>query len=312
MIGGMHGNVRETRPTAGRLPDFIVVGSAKCGTTSLHHYLSLHPDVHVSRPKELDFFVGDEPEGSDPQRRPPGPEWANWWRGVDWYRGHFVTTKRVCGEISPSYVQDTWLRQAVARMRRIVPHAKLLLLVRQPLRRLQSHFLMLRLEATIEPVSFAEFVTAERFAKYRRYSHYGSHLRAWLEHFPRESILIVESAALDEDRDRTLGKVFAFLGVDPEFRSPAFHRRLFEGRRRRFPSALGTRMLRSAPLAAARQLLPFTIYETVRHVALFPFTIPPPSLELPDAVAARLLEELRDEVALARRLSGLPLTSLEC
>jgi len=58
----------------GRLPEFIVVGSAKCGTSSLHYYLDQHPEVHVSRPKELNFFVGDQS---------PAAQWTNWHRGVD-------------------------------------------------------------------------------------------------------------------------------------------------------------------------------------------------------------------------------------
>lgn len=303
---------RQGQPTGGRLPDFIVVGSAKCGTTSLHRYLSLHPDVHVSRPKELDFFVGEEPVASCSPLQPHRPQQGNWWRGVDWYRSHFLSTKRACGEISPSYVEDCWLDRVVARMRCIVPRAKLLLLVRQPLARLRSHYLMLRHNAAIAPISFSDFATAERFASYRRFSHYGSHMKGLLEHFPRESILVVESAALDNDREQTLAKVFSFLGVDPAFRSTAFHQRLFEGGRRRFPSETGTRVLRSTPLRLAERLLPFTIYESVRQIMLLPFTAPPPSLELSDAVASRLREEFRAEVDLARRLSGLPLASLEC
>ena len=312
MIRSMLSHQRQCRPTGGRLPDFIVVGSPKCGTTSLHRYLSLHPDVHVSRPKELDFFLGEEPVASGSPRKPSQPQQGNWCRGVDWYRSHFLSTKRVCGEISPSYVEDCWLDRVVARMHCIVPRAKLLLLVRQPLARLRSHYLMLRHNAAIAPISFTDFATTEQFASYRRFSHYGSQTKALLEHFPSESILVVESAALDNDRDRTLAKVFSFLGVDPAFRSTAFDQRLFEGGRRRFPSATGARVLRSAPLRLAERLLPFTIYEAVRQITLLPFTVPPPSLELSDAVALRLREEFCAEVDLARRLSGLPLPSLEC
>ena len=59
--------------TAGALPNLIVIGAQKCGTSVLHYYLSLHPEVSMSRPKELNFFI----------------EERNWPRGVDWYKAHF-------------------------------------------------------------------------------------------------------------------------------------------------------------------------------------------------------------------------------
>ncbi len=291
----------------GRLPDFIVVGSVKCGTTSLHYYLSQHPDVHVSRPKELNFFMGEE--AATPTM--PISKGTNWGRGINWYRSHFVTTKRVCGEISPGYVQANWLPLVVERMRLIIPEARILLLVREPLDRLWSHYLMERLNATSAPETFAEFVADPRYAVFRYFSDYGSQLKTILEYYPKASIHVVESAALDHDRERTLREIFQFLGVDPEFRSPAFQRRVFEGKRRRFPSTTGVRILQSSWLSTSKRLLPFTVYETLRNLALLPFSTAAPSRDLPAAVRQKLLEHFRQEVTLARQLSGLPLTSLE-
>src|SRR6266480_7909195 len=71
----------------GALPNLIVLGAQKCGTSGLHYYLSLHPEVWMSRPKELNFFL----------------EERNWNRGVDWYRRHFDPDARVRGEASPNY-----------------------------------------------------------------------------------------------------------------------------------------------------------------------------------------------------------------
>ena len=303
----------KTTICRGRLPDFLVVGSIKCGTTSLHHYLSLHPEVHVSRPKELDFFIGPKSDaaGMPAEGAAPSPPWANWWRGEEWYRGHFVTTRSVCGEISPAYVDDRWIREATGRMQKLVPAAKLILLVRQPLERLRSHYLMLLCDGRIDSIPFPAFVEAADFVCYRRFSHYGTQLKRMLEHFPRESILVVESAALDRDRTRTLAEIFTFLGVDPAFRTPAFRRRLFEGRRRRFPSALGAKVLRLSSLVSAERMLPFSLYEVVRNAALLPFTAPPPPVDLPLAMELQLREEFRAEVALARQLSGLSLESLD-
>ena len=69
----------------GALPNLVVIGAQKCGTSGLHYYLSLHPEVSMSRPKELNFFI----------------EERNWPRGADWYRRHFDAGARVRGESSP-------------------------------------------------------------------------------------------------------------------------------------------------------------------------------------------------------------------
>ena len=78
---------RRQAKRAGALPNLIVIGGLKCGTTSLHHYLNLHPQVAMSRPKELNFFVAE----------------LNWELGADWYASHFDRTAQVRGETSPHY-----------------------------------------------------------------------------------------------------------------------------------------------------------------------------------------------------------------
>ena len=92
----------------GRLPDFIIVGATKAGTTSLDFYLSLHHEIHMARPKESLFFI-DAPE--------PLGRWRN---GIDWYRGLFRSEKRICGEASPAYTHAPALPGVPERMSRIV------------------------------------------------------------------------------------------------------------------------------------------------------------------------------------------------
>lgn len=79
---------------AGRLPDFLVIGVTKAGTTSLDFYLSLHPEIHMARPKE-----------------PLG----RWSRGETWYRGCFVSPKRLSGEASPAYTHAPALSAVAQR-----------------------------------------------------------------------------------------------------------------------------------------------------------------------------------------------------
>jgi len=295
----------------GRLPDFIAVGSIKCGTTSLHYYFSLHPEIHVSHPKELHFFVGEKQQEKKIPQIQSTTGWGNWGKGIDWYRRHFLTSRKVCGEISPGYVDRDWIQIVVGRMRQFVPGAKVLLLVRQPMDRLWSHYMMLRMQASIRPVSFDEFVLDPDYSRYRYYSWYGSQLKVLLQHYPSESIKIVETAALEKMREETLRDVFKFLGVDPAFRSEGFKKQMFEGKNRRFPSETGTRILKSPLMRWAENHLPFTVYEKARNLVLIPFSTDHPHRKLPADLEKELNLEFQREVTLLRQLSGLPLVSLE-
>src|SRR5688500_19663917 len=76
----------------GALPNLLIIGAMKCGTTSLHHYLDLHPDISMSDPKEVRFF--DDPA---------------WEERIDWYRGHFDPNAPVTGESSVYYSAYPWI-----------------------------------------------------------------------------------------------------------------------------------------------------------------------------------------------------------
>ena len=78
---------RRRRKRHAELPNLIIIGGLKCGTTSIHHYLGLHPEIQMSKPKELNFFV----------------EELNWDLGLDWYASRFDDRFKVRGESSPHY-----------------------------------------------------------------------------------------------------------------------------------------------------------------------------------------------------------------
>jgi hypothetical protein len=89
------------------LPNLIIIGGMKCGTTGLHFYLGLHPEVSMSRQKEVNFFVGER----------------NWAKGIEWYKSHITGEVKVYGESSPSYHAGTGVPE---RMASVVPQAKLI------------------------------------------------------------------------------------------------------------------------------------------------------------------------------------------
>lgn len=278
------------------LPDFIVIGAAKAGTTSLNFYLGLHPEIHMAKPKEPCFFIDEAP----PRGR--------WSFGLDWYRGLFETSKRLCGEVSPQYARAPYEADVAGRIAQVVPEIKLIYLVREPLSRMRSAFIMDVRRGAFQG-SFAEYV--DQYPVAIADSSYGSQLEEYLSYFSREKILIVESDDLHNQRRRTLARILHFIGADPGFNSPLFRMRLFVGGKARFPSWTGRRILASRPMQLAKTNLPAGVFHHLSNLVLLPFGEPPPPVDLPPRVEQRLKSILRDEVALLRRLTGLRLASLE-
>jgi Sulfotransferase family len=192
--------------TAGALPNLVVIGGLKCGTTSLHHYLNLHPEIAMSRPKELNFFVAE----------------LNWDLGRAWYASHFDAAAPVRGESSPHYTNEPRFRGVAGRMAEVVPDAWLIYVVRDPLERSVSHYLH-NVSGGYETRSLAEAL-AEPETAYVHRGLYAMQLAPYLERFPRERIAIVAHEDLLRDRERTMRELFEFLGVDTGFSSAQFSR----------------------------------------------------------------------------------------
>jgi hypothetical protein len=282
---------------AGRLPDFVVVGAPKAGTSSLARYLSLHPDVHMSRPKEPNFFND-------------AAHYGRWNRGALWYRAQFRSGKAVCGEASPGYAAWPARPRVAERMQATIPAAKLIYLVREPLGRLRSHYLMQVRQGRFEG-SFDAFTASPAAADAQCASRYGTQLRHFLQFYPMDRILIVESAALSARRNETMASIFRFLGVDHGFSSEGFSGEYNSNADKTFPDARGVRLLRSAPVRLLQWALPRRAFWKVRRALMAPFAGDPPPASLSPGVEASLRAEYQDEVALLRELSGLPLPSLD-
>ena len=195
---------RAGSPTRGALPNLVVIGAQKCGTSVLHYYLSLHPEVSMSRPKELNFFI----------------EERNWPRGVDWYRAQFDADARVRGEASPNYTAYPQHEGVPERMHSVVPGARLIYLVRDPLERIAAHWVH-NYAKRREKGTLAETL-AHPNTSYVTRSLYAMQLERFLAHYPREQVLVLQQSELRHRRIETLRRVFEFLGVDAEFNHPRF------------------------------------------------------------------------------------------
>jgi hypothetical protein len=190
----------------GALPNLIVIGGLKCGTTSLHHYLSLHPDVAMSRPKELNFFIAE----------------LNWELGRGWYASHFDPGSPIRGESSPHYTNRPRFEGVAERMRPLVPEARIVYVVRDPIERLLSHYLH-NLGGGYDPRPLAEALADDRSAYWQR-SRYAYQVEPYVEAFGADRVAIVSREELKAQRAATMRKVYAFCEVDPDFASPEFER----------------------------------------------------------------------------------------
>ena len=202
------------------LPDFLVAGVPKAGTTALHAALSRHPGLYLSPVKEPKFFLTD---GPPPTRGGPGD--ALTYREHVWERDRYEALFAAAppgvprGESTPFYLYDA---AAMRRIRDLIPGAKLIVVIRDPVERAHSNWTHLW-SAGLEPVG--DFVRAcgdeERriaagwapFWHYAGLGRYGEQLARAFELFPREQVLVLRYRLLIDDPAATLSRICGFLGV---------------------------------------------------------------------------------------------------
>jgi hypothetical protein len=212
------------------LPDFIIIGAQRCGTTSLYGYLDAHPDVAPASVKEIHYFD------------------LHFRRGASWYRSffplmihrHYAARRRrrpfATGEASPYYIFHP---RAAERVFATVPSAKLILMLRNPVDRAYSQYCHEVREGFEDAPTFSEALDreAQRLEGERErllaedgyvsYSHlhhsyrargvYVDQIRTWRRFFPRERILILKSEEFFLEPRAVLERVQVFLGL-PERR----------------------------------------------------------------------------------------------
>jgi hypothetical protein len=227
-------------PETGALPDFVVIGGKKCGTTFFYHLLTQHPHVEPAASKELHYFdaLFDEETVEWYRRCFPVPKWEN-------------GRRTITGEATP-YIAS---RHAPERMAKVVPRARLISLLRNPIDRAYSDYQQVVRKGR-EPRTFEEAVEDET-SEYLSRSVYVDQLLRWSEFFPREQMLVLKSEDFFERPTETLSRVLDFLdlpgwqpeeaevrnrGTYTENMDPATRRRLkeyFEPHNRRLYEYLG-------------------------------------------------------------------------
>jgi len=204
------------------MPDFLVIGAPKSGTTALHATLARHPRLFMSPVKEPKFFLSD---GPPPTKGGPGDALTyreHIWRRAD-YEALFDAAPpgTLRGESTPLYLYD---QAAMGRIRATLPGARLIVVVRDPVERAHSNWTHLW-SAGLEPIG--DFVRAcgeeERriaagwasFWHYTGLGRYGEQLERLFALFPREQVLVLRYRRLVDEPAQTLDQICAFLGVEP-------------------------------------------------------------------------------------------------
>lgn len=297
MVARAHDRFAAERKRAGAIPEgagappnLIVIGGLKCGTTSLHHYLNLHPSVAMSRPKELNYFVGE----------------LNWELGRNWYFSHFDPEAQVRGETSPHYTNMPRFEGVPRRIRETLgDDVKLVYVVRNPVERVLSHY-MHNLGGGYDDRPIEEALGRTDTAYVNR-SRYFMQLQAYLEYFDRGSIMVVTQDDLRDDRENAMNRLFRFLGLE-QFTSEQFERQWETGSAK---TGGGFRLLdRAVRLPGLRSIdrnfdrLPERFRWMVEKVIHRPGTGPAPKPELPPAVAANLHEAFAPDITALEEYLG--------
>ena len=210
------------------LPDFVIIGAKKCGTTSLYDFVTKHPVIAPASRKEIGYFSG-----------------KNHKHGELWYRSNFpvnlsrrrfykkTNQKFISGEASPGYL---FLPTVPSRMKKMLPDVKLIVTLRNPVDRAYSDYWHSVL-GNKETLSFEKAIELEEercaeereqiikdpnsfVGNYRAYSYlekglYADQLENWFKHYNRKQFLILTTDDLRKNPQQTLDQIFDFLGLPP-------------------------------------------------------------------------------------------------
>lgn len=190
------------KKTGAALPDFLIIGAAKSGTSTLYDYLARHPQIFMSPIKEPCFF--------DPHK--------TWDNGLQWYESLFADAVegQLCGEASTNYTRWPQVDGVPGRIARILPNAKLIYLMRHPVDRAYSHYVHRHTKEVYprQPFikTFEEFVEDDPLCLDS--SDYMLQITKYLEVFPREAFLFLFTENLQAQPGSVIMQVCRFLGVD--------------------------------------------------------------------------------------------------
>ncbi len=206
------------------LPNLLIIGANKAGTSSLHAYLAQHPDIFMSSPKEPMFFVTwglEKPESDDPRYTKSVPYFYN---ELDQYEALFEKGKKfkIRGESSTAYLANP---ECAKKIHELIPDTKIIAVLRNPIDRAFSNYVMYR-GWEIEKKSFEDAIQEEltdgrkdypQGMRYLSLGNYSVSISEYKKYFPSHQMKIILYDDFLKNPDNILKEIHAFLGVDPNF-----------------------------------------------------------------------------------------------
>jgi hypothetical protein len=281
------------------LPTFFIIGAPKAGTTSLHHYLDQHPEVQMSAVKEPQFFSG--PPDGIPYRMGRIDRREE-------YEELFDGAYSVRGEATAEYAVHPRRSGVPERIKELVPEAKFIYLVRNPIPRTVSNYkMMVALKGERRSLREALGDFSDLRSLYISPSLYATQIELYLREFPQERVLVIDQGELLADRLPTLRRVFDFLGVARDVHSTGFEQELLSSQEWRvYPDGYGDFVARH--IAPRLQWIPKGLRQSVRGVGER-LLWPPIDTELDDELRGRLEELFAPEAERLRELTGQPFSA---
>lgn len=273
--------------STGALPNLIVIGAQKAGTTLLHGLLDVQPGVAMSKPKELDFFSSERGDA--------------WRRGIGWYREQFDPQAAVRGESSPGYAAHPFAEAVPERIASVIDpnEVRFVYLVRDPVDRVVSA-LRHAIGTGEERRSAAAVLDGElEGTAYLAMSRYAMQLQRYHDVFGPDAVLVVDFDELISDPLRVVGRALAHCGhrIEPiaagsAEANPAASWPVRRALRRVLPERAVRALLRAQPLPRLDRRL----------------MRPAPPIELSAGQRSRLQGLVADDVTRLRQLTGLALS----
>lgn len=178
------------------LPDFVIIGAMKCGTSTLHAQLAAQNGFYMSEPKEPNFFSDNDVFA----------------KGLGWYQGLFANAPAgaIKGESSTHYTKRPTYPDCFHRLAAALPDARFIYVMRHPLERLVSHYIH---EWTMGNMRAPLSEAVRTHSELVDYSRYAYQMAPYIEHFGRERLLPIFSERLKADPDAELFRIERFLGA---------------------------------------------------------------------------------------------------
>ena len=289
------------------LPNFLIIGAAKSGTSSLYMFLMQHPEIYMSPTKEPHFFSFDN---ESKMTQGPGDPIHEAITDFDAYQAQFdgVTNEKAIGEASTSYL---YRPEAPGRIHAILPDVKLIAILRDPADRAFSAYMHVVRDKRETAKNFAEALSLEETRKaagwepiwhFTSVGHYYEQLQRYYELFTPEQIRVYLFEDLINNHAESLANIYDFLGVDPGFVPGSLMRYNASGHVRSETVAEESAWLFSNPNLirwASHKVLPHNWRMKFATWVRFKNLKRP---EIPGEIRKQLIDQFRDEI---HQLEGL-------